>query len=205
MGRGAEPPTHPILQMYLDAESTADFVCFFELSCSVIKQECGYDPRPLLVQLQCDFSRAREGLLLRQEGLARGCQGRDEIFRGIILARGCLFKQDCGYDTRPLAPTRREQNPCTRQKEPFQGKLQSRLLAMGASMAPPRQVQKRSSTKGTFSGSKKDLLYSTILYSTLLYSTLLYSTLQYYPILYYTLLYYPILYYTLLDTWTLWL
>ena len=52
--------TRPVLQAYMDTESTPNFIRFFEEFCSTVKLECGYDPRPLVVQVQCDFSDAIE-------------------------------------------------------------------------------------------------------------------------------------------------
>ena len=52
--------TRPILQAYMDAESTPNWIRLFELLCSVVKTECDYDLKPLVVQVQCDFNDAIE-------------------------------------------------------------------------------------------------------------------------------------------------
>ena len=53
--------SRPVLQAYMDAETTPNFIRLFELFCEVIKSNLDYDPKPLVVQVQCDFSDAIEG------------------------------------------------------------------------------------------------------------------------------------------------
>ena len=62
----AQMPLHagtsrPVLQACMDAETTPNFIRLFELFCEVIKSNLDYDPKPLVVQVQCDFSDAIEG------------------------------------------------------------------------------------------------------------------------------------------------
>ena len=52
--------TRPTLQAYMDAEWTANWIRLFELLCSVVKTECGYDLKSVVVQAQCDFNDAIE-------------------------------------------------------------------------------------------------------------------------------------------------
>ncbi|OLQ05533.1 60S ribosomal protein L15 [Symbiodinium microadriaticum] len=66
--------SRPVLQAYMDAETTPNFIRLFELFCEVIKSILDYDPKPLVVQVQCDFSDAIEG-------------ARRKVFPGSRVAR----------------------------------------------------------------------------------------------------------------------
>ena len=64
----------PVMQAYMEAETSVNFTRLFQLFCDVVKKECGYDPRPLVVQVHSDFSDAIEG-------------GRRAVFPGSRPAR----------------------------------------------------------------------------------------------------------------------
>ena len=67
--------SRPVLQAYMDAETTPNFIRLFELFCEVIKSNLDYDPKPLVVQVQCDFSDAIEGA--RRKVFPGSCVARD--------------------------------------------------------------------------------------------------------------------------------